>query len=283
MRWRQVFVFVGLFIFSTGGLAWSGAGHRVVAQIAYDHLTPKARQAVDRLTFVPGQHYSGRARFVYISTWADVIRAQGDQRFTPLHFIDLPVTLDGTRVKPAKYPNVVSAIQSAEQSLHNPTHSLAKKRESLKLLVHFVGDIHQPLHAADLYSHAHPQGDHGGNSYHIKYPGVPNLHALWDRGLGLFKVYDQRYPLRRGNIRKLAHQIELDFPEKKFSARYLNRRPNFWAQESRVLAVRYAYKLKENTHPSNPYRQRGKKIVKKRLALAGYRLANELNRLYKDA
>ncbi len=79
---------------------WSGVGHKIVANIAYDHLTPEAKKAVDQLTFDPEKRYSGRSRFVYWSTWADWSRDRGDNRFRLWHYIDLPLSDNIAKTRP---------------------------------------------------------------------------------------------------------------------------------------------------------------------------------------
>ena len=61
------------------------------------------------------------------------------------------------------------------------------KSIALRLYIHIVGDLHQPLHSASVYSYQFPDGDLGGNLFSIKYKDYPQLHRLWDAGCDLYR------------------------------------------------------------------------------------------------
>ena len=271
-------IFLGISITAS---AWNAIGHKVIAHIAYDYLTPNAKEAVDKLTKQKNnEQFSGRSRFAFISTWADYIRAKGDHRFDRWHYIGLPLSADGTPIKPPRTPNVVWAIKKSGSVLVDPKSSKSDKRLHLKLLVHFVGDVHQPLHAVNRYSRATPQGDRGGNAMKISAPYAKNLHAYWDDGVGLFRKMGVRYPRKNTNIRRVASIIEQKTPIQNYPPKLLNTSPMDWGEESRKLARRFAYKLKANQRPTQGYVMVGQRVVENRLALAGYRLATMLNEIY---
>lgn len=150
--------------------AWGAEGHQVIALIAQANLSAKARAEVDRLLALePG------ATLTSISTWADEHRSPATAQW---HYVNFPRDTC-TYLESRDCPDgrcVVGAIQRQMEVLSSDTPD-EKRLIALKYLVHFVGDVHQPLHAG--YA-----DDRGGNTYqlHVLMRGT-NLHALWDRWL----------------------------------------------------------------------------------------------------
>ncbi len=153
-----------------------------VAGIAYDHLTPKTKAAVDALLMRQKDYglwisempagYTDKARFAFMkaATWPDDIRKTPDDR--PIwHYIDLPViapgyTPDPVALLPVK-PNAETQIGAETTLLSSSTATDGERAIALCWVEHLVGDIHQPLHTASLYSPAFPKGDRGGNSENL--------------------------------------------------------------------------------------------------------------------
>ncbi len=265
-------------LLSTSVMAWNTTGHEVVAQIAYDNLTPKARAQVNKIYPVLGQFYPQIDTFIAIASWPDVINADGAKAFSTWHYINLPLVV-GKVHAPRKPPtqNVVWAIGQAQSTLTSTQPNAYINSMFLSFLIHFVGDIHQPMHAVSLYSKQFPKGDRGGTLFPINSPTADNLHILWDNGLGLFSP---SYTPRAKSIRKLANQIEQSYPANYFGAQTQDLSPIDWAQESYALDKEYVYRIKPNTQPSAKYIAQGQPIVEQRIALAGYRLANLLNQIF---
>lgn len=259
-------------------LAWNSTGHEVVAQIAYDNLTPKARENVNKLYPILGHYYPEVDTFTGIATWPDIISADGTKAFSSWHYIDQPLIM-GKVPEPSQpaAQNVVWAIGQAQSTLTNPQPNAYTDSMFLSFLVHFVGDIHQPLHAVSLYSKRFPEGDRGGTLFPIVSPVANNLHIFWDNGLGLF---NPTYIPKTKNIRKLASQIEKTYPESYFGSQVQDLSPYDWAQESYAIDKKYVYRIKPNTQPSAKYIEQGQPIAEQRVALAGYRLANLLNQIF---
>lgn len=264
-------------------LAWSGDGHRFVAQIAYDNLTPQAKRQVDSLTFPEGEKFRGNSRFIYISTWADRIRFQGDHRFDKWHYISLPISVQHAPTKQLDHKNAVYAIEQAEKVLSNKYAANKKKLLYLKLLVHCVGDVHQPLHSVSRYTWKTPNGDYGGNSYMIfnPYHRRVSLHHFWDSGLGLFKNYNRQYPVHPVKVKKVAQLLERKFQYCLDDPLVMDVPPMAWAREGQAIARNFVYDTPKKLAPDRAYINRGQEIVRKRLALAGFRLANILNHVFK--
>lgn len=150
--------------------AWGENGHKIVAMLAEAQLSSLARQEVNRLLALePG------ATLPSISTWADEHRSPAT---APWHYVNFPrgeCNYQAERDCPDG-KCVVGAINRQIEILHSPGDDV-KRLTALKYVVHFVGDIHQPLHAG--FGH-----DRGGNSYQLQaFMRGSNLHAVWDSGL----------------------------------------------------------------------------------------------------
>ncbi len=156
--------------------AWGPSGHRIVAQLAEQHLSPTAHAQVQRLLASTGDH-----SLADVATWADDLRDDPSQRAlaratAPLHFVNF--TSSTCRYDPPRdCPGgrcVVAAIESYARVLGDRTRPDWERAVALRFVVHFVADAHQPLHAG--YRH-----DRGGNRYQVQWDGRgTNLHALWD-------------------------------------------------------------------------------------------------------
>jgi hypothetical protein len=276
--------------------AWNATGHRVIAAIAYDHLTAKARARVDELlrqhpdygTLLPRDF---RDAFLAASVWPDVIK--GDNRFyddtranavpTPLlpgfptmmrhtnwHYVDFPFSPDGTPLEPVKLPNALEQLQR-----------ILKERLTsydLPWLIHVEGDVHQPLHCVSRFTKSVPKGDAGGNQVFV-IPGR-NLHAVWDDspGTDASNEYVNRY------ASEVTAEFAAKLPEERRGGPRAERDPKKWVEEGFELAQREVYTFGPETgtreHPlvlPAGYERHAKAIAKSRLALAGLRLAAVLN------
>lgn len=157
--------------------AWGALGHRLVARLAEDGLTPQARAGTARL--LQGE---AEPTLAGIATWADELRSSDPglgKRSTRWHYVNLGgdgCAYQATRDCPGG-DCLVAALETQARILADPARTDAERRQALKFVVHFVGDVHQPLHAG------HAQ-DRGGNDYQVNWRGKgSNLHSLWDSGM----------------------------------------------------------------------------------------------------
>jgi len=259
--------------------AWETDGHRVVAQIAYDHLTPKTKAKVNQQINVLTAFYPQSKTFVAAANWADILKMQDVSAFNAWHYISIPYNQGGKRGPKPPPQNVVWAINQCITVLSSSKATPFEKALFLRFLIHFVGDLHQPLHAITLYNPQFPKGDRGGGLYAVDTTDANNLHQYWDSGLGLFDEQEQGARLSNASIKKLANQLEKDYPESSFGPKVNDLNPWDWAQESNVLGRQYAYSLPEDGKPNKKYVEQGQVIASKQMALAGYRLAALLNEI----
>lgn len=269
LRWI-VFILLGV---TQASYAWNQLGHKLVAQIAYHYLTPHTKQVLTPYLQAAANVYGPRS-WVNIGPWLDSFRDINQPDLRLMHYINIPFSRDNTVLRAPKPMNVVVAIENAKTVLKNPNASLVNKGFNLRVLIHLVGDIHQPLHAVTEYSRRLPRGDLGGNLFYLKRnPYGFNLHSYWDNGGGLLKPR-KRYSASL--INKKAHQLEQRYPCHPDS---INLEPAAWAQESFVIAKEKAYQIKLKEKPSREYSTMVKQLSEQRIALAGCRLAGLLNNI----
>ena len=260
-------------LFSSMVCAWNAVGHRVIAQIAYDNLDKKHLSTLRRYNRVFNQNQKRKYNLVNSSVWLDTLYFKEYAKFKLMHYIDLPFVADNinfTKNLPAYNKiNAVWAIKMANQKLHAPHTSLVDKGLFLRILLHVVGDVHQPLHAATKVSDAYPLGDHGGNLVFLQKNAVaPNLHAYWDRGGGLLN--SKRFYSSK-QIKLIARQLEAQTP---CDLAHQDLDPMHWALESHKIAVDVAYKKLPSTLETNiSYQKEVQQYTNKRIAIAGCRLA----------
>jgi hypothetical protein len=169
-------------------LAWGDLGHEVTALIAYRHLSPTARAALDVLLASDTDTLTA-GDFASRATWADKYR-NAHRETAAWHFADIEIDQPDLKDACFGFPTlqggqwasqgpardcVVNKIDQFAAELKNPSTPAAERILALKFLIHFVGDLHQPLHAADHH-------DRGGNCISLA-PAAgaqTNLHAYWD-------------------------------------------------------------------------------------------------------
>ena len=317
--------------------AWIDAGHKVVAEVAWEDLTPATRAAVssilkshprydkdllsggsmdpqppDALAGLTPEQVDRRA-FVAAAVWPDLIKAQAHPMrvqygHSNWHYIDIPFAVgpDGNpaATQPADPPakdeqgpgphNVVEAIAACTAELRDPATAPAQRAVDVCWLVHLVGDVHEPLHAATLTSAKFPKGDTGGNDQVVLKDGRytntrANLHLIWDSMPGEFMSDDM------DRFEALGLRADPRYARSALAAEVAVTDPMAWARESHALAVHDAYldghldaavavpgsrgARTDRPAPGLPpgYVDHAEHVVMRQLALAGYRLADLLN------
>lgn len=250
--------------------AWGVQGHQVVAAIAWQALSPAARQEATRLLAQePGQ------TLVSIATWADEHRGPAT---APWHYLNFPrgqCRFDASRDCPDGQC-VVGAIERQRAILASKAPD-AERLQALKYLVHFVADVHQPLHAGY-------QDDRGGNTVQLRFlMRGSNLHALWDKGLIEQLGLDNEALIAAAQATKQM-QVPLRGPSQALvpspsaapapSDIGLTNAIDMAEESCRIVAQPGFYPLGD---PSQDYVARMTPVLLQRLALAGQRLAALLN------
>lgn len=152
-------------------VAWGPEGHNVVATIAESLLSDHVRTRVHEIL------QSGES-LAAVSSWADQVRS-AHRETAPWHYVDIPINRPGLDMARdcADGNCVIARLEAFARVLSSRNASANDRREALMFLVHFVGDMHQPLHCSD-------NNDEGGNKLQTMFFGQPvNMHRVWDSAL----------------------------------------------------------------------------------------------------
>lgn len=214
------------------------------------------------------------------AVWADKIKEMGLEYFSTWHYIDTPWNPEHITVPPISNINVVWSLGQIGTAYQNHLNPDWGNGFSIRFLLHLVGDIHQPLHNINYYSHKYPSGDDGGNLFKVVVNGtVTELHKLWDSGCGLYMT-NYTYPLTNSSIQEImdkSYQLLNSYPV------FVVNNTNYqeWSDESYDLAVKYGYSgvLKNNT-VSYQYLKNGQRICQQQMVKASYRLAYLIQKLF---
>ncbi|MBL7847842.1 MAG: S1/P1 nuclease [Cyclobacteriaceae bacterium] len=250
---RGIIIAVACFV-SLESFGWGATGHRATGLVADQYLTAKARK---KIAVVLGQESLAMA-----STWMDEIRSDSTYRYADTwHYTTIP---DGKRYEDiASNPDgkVVEMIEKFMKDLKSRKLSKKQEEETLKMLIHLVGDIHQPLHVGK-------PGDRGGNEVKVKwFRNESNLHRVWDSEM----IDDTKlsYTELAGALGK---------PDKQTIKKWQAASVREWAQES----ITYRPQVYDIGNGALGYQYSFKyfPIAKQRMLQAGVRLAGLLNQIY---
>lgn len=235
--------------------SWGQSGHRVVGWIAEQHLSKKARKNIKKLM--------GHESLAIASTWMDEIKSDRAYDHThDWHWVTIP---DGMRYEDTEKNPKGDLIESTERiiaALKNGGLSQKEELEYLRMLVHLVGDVHQPLHVGR-------GDDKGGNDVKVRwFWNNSNLHRVWDTGI----IEGQNF-----SYTELAKSINHATPDQVKAIQANTFRD--WAYE----AMNYRgqiYDLPEDGNINYEYSYKNWPIVKEQLLKGGIRLAGILNEIY---
>jgi hypothetical protein len=248
--------------------AWNSQGHQVVAQIAYNHLDPEVKAKCDSLIALAVPCGSVSHTFVSDSTWAD---QRCDSTTSTQHYLDIPIALGTCSVENVVYDsiNVVTAIQQEIATLQNPNATLSSQATALRYLIHFVGDIQQPLHCSTGVTCSQLTGDAGGNGFSLD--SGKNLHSFWDSGGG--------YLADGMSVSSKAAAVEAVYPYTKSIGIIPD--PMDWATESHDVAQTNTYVGVTSGSPASAsYSNKTHIATEWRMAMGGQRLAKLLNTIF---
>jgi len=241
-------------------MAWGTQGHRICGQIASGYLTPKARKAIEQIL--------GNESIALAGNWADFVRS--DPAFSYLstwHYVDFD--------KVYTYPEMVSYLnQDANADAYTKLEFLIgelkknnvskyNRKIYLRMLIHIIEDIHQPMHAA----HAE---DKGGNDFKVNWFNNPtNLHSVWDSQLVDFQQLSYTEYAAAINHTTEAQRTE-------WQADPISK----WIFESNQIANKLYTEIKPGDTLNYKYNFTHIDTVNQQLLKAGVRLAGVLNQLF---
>ena len=254
---------------------WSRYAHETSGHLAQLHLTAEAQAGVEALL---GDESLGE-----VAAWAD--RVRGDRRDTaPYHYVNGPRDQLRPRHEDLHLPQgtVYTAVLKYRQALGDESLTQQERMEALKFLVHFVGDIHQPLHTGF-------GDDRGGNDFEVVYRDEPyNLHRYWD-----LNVIEPR--LDRFSSTEYAHFLNEAYSEAEKALWLTQTDPQPWVVEARRYIFSGLYPVpRRSDHNSgqqsaaltavmdDAYREVWMSTAELQLARSGLRLAGILNEVFAD-
>lgn len=243
-----------------GSYAWGVLGHRIVGEIAYSYLSVKAKKNIALLL--------GNESMAMSSNWPDFIKS--DPQYNYLynwHFLNVPPSL--AEAEFLKYisndtaTNAYRKIMFLEKELDNKVTDKATKAMYLKLLIHIVGDIHQPLHLGHL-------DDKGGNNIKVTWFNDPsNIHQVWDEKLINFQQL---------SYTEYVKSINFTTPSEREA--WQKQPLSDWMYESYQLADKVYADIHQDDKLSYGYNFKYIAILNKQLLKGGVRLAGILNEIF---
>ncbi len=241
-------------------LAWGQKGHDVTAAIAEKHLTPATKAAVDSI--LEGQS------MVYWANWLDNASHTPQYAYTKTwHYknIDEGVRYEEAPANPAG--DVTTAIKAQIETLSDPKAPFADRQLAMKIIVHIVGDMHQPLHMG----HA---TDLGGNRNKVRFFGRDaNLHSVWDSNI-VEAGHKWSYSEWRDQIDRVS-------PEE--AQAIVDGSVDDWAKQSAAIAANIYRQTPDGTNHSYDEVATWTPVIETQLLYAGHRLAHLLNMIYDPA
>lgn len=238
-------------------VAWGSIGHKTIAYIAQDELTPQAKKQVMELLAL-----ENKKNMADVAMWADKYRKQYPE--LPDHMVRIPLdknAYDAQRdCPPSQKLCVVQGVEQQLALLREKKLPPSKRLQALKMVVHFFGDIHQPLHtSAKTGVSAILNGQH------------LTMHHIWDtESVAQFGL----------EPRQLANQLETNLPN------VAQETPEIWVNEGHEIARRYFKPLLDRMPKGRPiilpddYLQTIAPVVQLRLQQAGIRLGRALNEIF---
>lgn len=235
---------------------WGPTGHRTVGEIASKHLTSKTKRELKKLL-------NGES-LALVSTFGDDIKS--DKRygkFYTWHYINMPMEADYDVSKQNPDGDLVSGIEYCKSVIKDQNASNEDKAFYLKLLIHFIGDLHQPMHVG-------LEEDKGGNDFKVQwFYKDTNLHSVWDSkmiddyGMTYSELAKNADVLNKDQIKELQKGSVIDWVN---DTHKLSRIVYASAQAGDNLRYEYSYKFMT--------------VARKQMQIAGIRLAKTLNELF---
>lgn len=253
---RILGVFVAALLLCTAALGWGKDGHRIIAAVAENYLDETTKVMVQSL--IRNNHLYSSA------TWADEVKRQRPET-RAWHYVNIPFgkTYDAKRDCGKPKGCVVTQIDAMVRVLMDKKAPREQRAEALKFLVHFISDIHQPMHGAKEAA--------GGNGVHVTFGGSKycgryecNLHGVWDTSI-----------IRRTGLRQpeYVERVERIIVADKLAG---GGTPEAWANES-VKVAESAW-VEDGAALDDEYYETSVKVVDRQMALASVRLAQMLNK-----
>ena len=276
-----------LLLYPVAAWPWGSDGHKIIAVIAADNLTPAAKSHVASILGASANKRGIAIAMEAASIRPDTVFRDEDKSTAPWHFIDICLQ-DQRADVPKRCPTtgcVTDKINEYSKRLKDSNYDRFGASGDLAFLIHFVGDIHQPLHAAN-------DADKGGNCVLIGSPSrETDLHAVWDTTV----VHRLEDSIDSGRPETTAHKLERTYAAEKEGDPWIPADDIAWESNQIARSDIYAA-LKLPVEPCEPpaalcsnkpkveltpaYLDRADAVAGRQLAKAGFRLASLLNQIW---
>lgn len=235
---------------------WGKTGHRSTAEIADSYLKKSAKKKIEKLL-------DGKS-LALISTYGDEIKSDPSMdKYRKWHYINIPEGKTYDEVKDDMGPNIITALRLCEKKLTDDSTPRKKKQFYLKMLVHLMGDLHQPMHIGH-------SKDRGGNDIKLKWFGEDtNLHRVWDSDM--IQSYRMSYSELAKNKRKLTKDEIGKLKKDDFVS---------WMKETQHITKKAYNSVSPDDSLSYDYMEKWFPTVRQQLQRGGVRLAEVLNKIY---
>lgn len=256
MKPRILYLLLAFFIFTNTTNStekWGPTGHRVVGTIADNYLKSSTKRKIRKLL--------KRKSLAFVSTYADEIKS--DKRYNEFytwHYVNMPI--DGTYEASTKNPkgDLVTGIEYCKKIIQDKNSSDDDKAFYLKLLIHLIGDLHQPMHIGQ-------QEDKGGNDIKLQWMYKDsNLHRVWDSEI--INSFDMSYSELAENADVLTKKEVAAIQE----GSIIN-----WVNETHTLTQKIYASAKADENLRYRYSYEFLGTVRTQLQIGGIRLAKVLN------
>ena len=313
---RSLILAVFLAFLSINAQAWDDVGHKITAYIAWQRMTPAARENVIRIlrSAPEDSHLSAyyqsfgatpesqrkREFFMFTATWADVVRDRAfENRYRKYnksnwHYDDTFWRQNGSAAVPLtgfeEGGEAVPRLVEFDKTIRDAGASDREKAIAIAWIMHLVGDLHQPLHTSARVTDLEPKGDQGGNLFLLTPQDAPreqrrNLHSYWD------SIIVQTTPPKPGEFSERDYLLPI-------GDRIMRRHPfasvrsNLKLGDYRALqqesfaynpTVVFSPDLVRFRMPPAKYRRTAFNLSERQLALAGYRMGELFNNVFGTA
>lgn len=309
---KIILLVAAIFASALSGFAWDDTGHKLAAYIAWERMSPEAREKAGKIllsapedsdlsVFYSSDSRSAAAKqrelFMVASTWSDIVRNKDfKNRYNAYHhgtwhYLDTFWRESNGKIEiiselESDKENAVERLFFFDKVLRSASASDADKAIALAWVLHLGGDIHQPLHASGRVTDVEPKGDQGGNLFMLSPKDAKgderlNLHWFWDSIIGR-NVPRQNDECDSDYLPAIAREMVKKYPFSKTRNRLAIGKFDEWQRESfRIASTKvYPANLIRNQTPSEAYKKQAFKIAQEQIAVAGYRLGEMLNQIF---
>lgn len=257
---RKIFLIVMISYLPVNAMAWGLLGHRVVGEIAQSYLNKRASREVKKIL--------GHESLAMASNWADFIKSEPSYNYLGnWHYINLPAGLSPEQLQNKLLKdtatNVYTKIRFLGSELQNKKLDHTKQLMYLRLLIHFVGDLHQPMHTGRFE-------DLGGNRVQLTWFGqTSNLHRVWDSDL-----------IESQQLSYTEYANSVNFIDRSRLFQLQDQDVNLWVEDSYRISEKIYTNVKSGDKLSYRYIYDNLAIADEQLLKGGVHLAALLNKIF---